>query len=51
MIEKEKAQPKPYLRGWYHKLDIPQTRITVVRDAVELVPPTALLLYSQKRIL
>ena len=41
----KKAQPKPYLRDLYHKLDIPQIRITVVRDAVELVPPTALILY------
>ena len=26
---------------WYHKIDTPQKTKTVVRNAVELVPPTA----------
>ena len=29
---------------WYHKLDTPQGIKTVVRNAVELVPPTAFMI-------
>ena len=35
-----------HLRDGYHKIDTPQIVKTVVRDAVELVPPTALVLYN-----
>ena len=33
---------------WYHKLDTPQGTKTVVRNAVELVPPTAFMIILQK---
>ena len=49
MEEKEKAQLKSYLRGDIISLIFRKFRITVVRDAVELVPPTAIILYLEKR--
>jgi hypothetical protein len=33
---------------WYHELDTPQGIKTVVRNAVELVPPTAFMIILQK---
>ena len=33
---------------WYHKIDTPQKTKTVVRNAVELVPPTAYMIILQK---
>ena len=34
---------------WCHKLDTPQRKKTVVRNAEELVPPTAIMIIQQKR--
>ena len=34
---------------WYHKIDTPQKIKTIVRNAVELVPPTALMIIQQKK--
>ena len=33
---------------WYHKIDTPQKIKSIVRNAVELVPPTAFMIIQQK---